>query len=542
VREIHVDIVRRYGRAIAHMRQLSQRRHLGLALGAGISQSASLPNWNDLIARLTREIEARATVKGPDLGGETAPMQAQILQSRFRKFVESGTAFPTVAVNHRDGVIATEWRKLLRDSLYHTIADPDAVVDGHPYFKELAALAFNVPVVVTYNFDDFLERALVQSSRRPHGTIGYYSAWGPHFVVQQDRPVVYHPNGYIPFQAIDRYSEEVILTEEALSNQIIDAARGSFGLLVNYFGTSPCLFIGFSLTDPGMRSVLRQATRASPGTIHYYVRYCGSGAPPLAEQEEASQANFDLFNMVTLYLNGDEIKALLELLSMDDEDTLNDVFVRAGVSRRYFYYIAGVVSVGKTSVISRLQGLEIVDEWLRPRDPLIAKPSDQLGTCERKRVDEWILEQVRLKNGRFARAGVGLHVMDRAPLDAFAFTSPDKYRDKAESIFETACAGNSGSPQSLQKGHLVVLKGDPRVLQTRQIWRGRGGDGNYLEEQQNALVGVYADDNCGKATFIETAGQDVESVTKQVLRAIHRDPYKEFDFDKRLTSFLSTVP
>ncbi|OEC93571.1 hypothetical protein A9Z06_09065 [Rhizobium sp. YK2] len=493
-----------------------------------------------MIARVTREIETLASVKGPDLGGETAPMQAQILQSRFRKFVESGTDFPTVAVNQRDGVIATKWRKLLRDSLYQTIADPDAVVNAHPYFKELAALAFTVPVVVTYNFDDFLERALVQSPRRPHGTIGYYSAWGPHFVVQQDRPVVYHPNGYIPFQAIDRYSEEVILTEEALSNQIIDAARGSFALLVEYFSKSPCLFIGFSLTDPGMRSMLRQAARASSGTIHYYIRYCGSGAPPPAEQEEASQANFDLFNIVTLYLDGDEIKALLELLSMDDEDTFNDVFVRAGAPQRYLYYIAGVVSVGKTSVISRLQGPEIVDEWLRPRNPLIAKPSDELDDSERKRVDEWILEQVRLKNGRFARAGGGLHVMDRAPLDAFAFTLPNEYRDKAESIYETACAGKSGSPQSLQKGHLIVLKGDPRVLQTRQIWRGRGGKESYLEEQQNALVAVY-DDAFGKVTFIETAGQDIESVTKQVLHAIHREPYAEFDFDKRLEFFRSAV-
>ncbi|MBP2275418.1 MULTISPECIES: SIR2 family NAD-dependent protein deacylase [Sphingomonas] len=539
MRDIHVELVKRYGRAIAHMRQLSQRKRLGLALGAGVSQSAKLPSWNELITRITREIETRATTKGPDLGRETAPMQAQILQTRFRKFVESGTAFPATLVNHRDGMIATEWRKLLRDTLYEGITDPNTVVASHPYFEELAALAFNVPVVVTYNFDDFLERALATSPRRPHGTIGYYSAWGPHFVVQEDRPVVYHPNGYIPFQAIDRYSEEVILTEEALSNQIIDTVRGSFALLLNYFCKSSCLLLGFSLTDPGFRSLLRQAARSAPGTVHYYVRYCGADAPPISEQEEASQANFDLFNMVTLYLDGDEIKALLELLALEDEDTLNDVFVRAGVSQRYLYYVAGAVSVGKTSVISRLQGIEIVDEWLRPRDPLIAKPSDQLGPAERKRVDEWILEQVRLKNGRFARAGVGLHVMDRAPLDAFAFTPPDQYEQKAESIFETACAGKSGAPQSLLKGHLILLKGDPPTLQTRQVWRGRGGTEAYLEEQQNALVEVYADNAFGNVTFLETAGQDVENVTKQVLRTIHLDDYEEFDFNKRLTFFLS---
>lgn len=215
---------------------------------------------------------------------------------------------------------------------------------------------------------------------------------------------------------------------------------------------------------------------------------------------------------------------------MEDEDTLNDVFVRAGMSQRYRYYITGVVSVGKTSVISRLQGLEIVDEWLRPRDPLIAKPSDKLNLAERERVDQWIMEQIRLKNGRFVRAGSGLYIMDRAPLDAFAFTPVDDYQDKAASLFEIACAGTSGSPQSLQKGHLIVLKGDPSALMTRQVWRGRGGTEAYLADQQKDLFDIYSDSSYGRATFIETAGHDLENVTKKVLRAIHFDPVRGIRF------------
>ena len=289
--------------------------------------------------------------------------------------------------------------------------------------------------------------------------------------------------------------------------------RGNFAVLLDYFSRSPCLFVGFSLTDPGLRSMLRQASRRSPGTVHYYVRYCHSGRPSVAEQEEAREANFNLFNMVTLFLNSDEIKALFELLSMEDE-AVNDVFIRAGIPRVYRYYIAGVVSVGKTSVISCLQGLEIVDEWLRPRDPLIAMPSDKLGPAERARVDHWILDQVRLKNGRFAQAREGLHVMDRAPLDAFAFTPRGECRNKAEEIYSTACAGSSGSPQSLEKGRLIILKGDPSALLTRQKWRGRGGTDRYLERQQNALVDTYSDSTCGPVTFIETSGRDIPGVTR----------------------------
>jgi hypothetical protein len=230
-------------------------------------------------------------------------------------------------------------------------------------------------------------------------------------VVQDDRPVVYHPNGYIPFDKSDRYSERVVLTEESISDQIIDAALGNYGLLLDYYSRSSCLFLGFSPRDPGLRSMLRQFARRSPGTIHYYVHYCDASTPSRAEIKEGSRANFDLFNMITLYLNEAKINVLLELTAMTDEDQFRDYFVQAGVPVTYRFYVAGPVSVGKTTVISRLQGLDIVDEWLRPRDPLIAKPSNELSEEQRRQVDLWIMEQLRFKNGRFENAGLGLHVI-----------------------------------------------------------------------------------------------------------------------------------
>ena len=220
--DVLIDLVRQHGRAIAHMRQLASKRRLGLALGAGISQSAGFPSWNELLERITRRLDQEG-IEGHDLATESAPMRAQILHSRFRKHIESDPRFADVDASHRDATIATRWRTLLRDMLYHDVEDPDQLVARHGYLKDLAILAFSVPVVVTYNFDDLLERAVATSDKRPPGTVGYYSAWGPSFVIQDDRPVIYHPNGYIPFHIIDRYSEQVVLTEEALSDQIIQS-------------------------------------------------------------------------------------------------------------------------------------------------------------------------------------------------------------------------------------------------------------------------------------------------------------------------------
>lgn len=478
-------------------------------------------------------------IEGRDLAQESAPIQAQILFSRFRQYIESQPSFADIEASHREAVVGVRWRDLLREVLYEGVATPDELLVRHGYTEALAALAYSTPIVVTYNFDDLLEHALSKSPRKPNGTVGYFPAWGSSFVVQENRPVVYHPNGYLPFYAIDRYSEQLILTEQSLSDQIIDSAMGSYSLLLDYYSKTTCLFLGFSLTDPALRSMLRQSVRRSPGTVHYYIRYCDGYLPPKGERAETIDTNFDLFNMVTLYLNGEEIKALLELVAQVDGDSFNDACVRAGMPTTYLHYITGPVSVGKTSIISRLQGIEIVDEWLKPRDPLIAKPSIDLTDEERTRVDKWILEQLRLKNARYEHAQLGLHVMDRAPLDAFAFPPYGEPQKKAQDLYDYACAGASGKPHHFCPGKLIILSGRPYDLLTRQVWRGRSGSEGYVADQQAALLAVYNAPNAGRTFHVDTTGLPVEVVIKKVLRVMHLEPYEQFDFSLRLKHYLS---
>jgi deoxyadenosine/deoxycytidine kinase len=540
ISNLHKELVQRYGRAIAHMRQLVEKRRLGLVLGAGIGQAAGLPSWVELIKGISKRL-SELSVEGRDLAEESSPVQAQILLSRFRQYLERKADFSEIEASHRDATVAVQWRKLLRDVIYHGIENPADLLIRHGYMEDLAILAYKIPIVVTYNFDDLLEQALAKSEHKPKDTVGYYSAWGSNFVVQDGRPVVYHPNGYLPFYTIDRYSEQVILTEEAISDQVIDSLMGSFALLLDYYSRTSCLFLGFSLSDPALRSMLRQASRRSPGTVHYYVRYCPDGEPPPLEQSETTETNFELFNMVTLYLSANEIKALLQLVAQIERSEFDDVFVNAGVETTYRHYVTGPVAVGKTTVLSRLQGVEIVDEWLKPRDPLIAKPHNQLLPEELEKVDNWILEQLRLKNGRFEGAHLGLHLMDRAPLDALAFTPEHEHREKAMKIFNVACAGASGKPHDFCPGKLIFLKGRPYDLLTRQKWRGRDGDEDYISQQQTALLEVYNTQDPSLTSIVETSGLSVEMVVKKVLRIIHLEPYQEFNFTTRLKHYLQGV-
>jgi hypothetical protein len=203
----------------------------------------------------------------------------------------------------------------------------------------------------------------------------------------------------------------------------------------------------------------------------------------------------------------------------------------------YYYCFAGPVSVGKTSVISMLQGVDIVDEWLRPRLPLIAKPSIELSSDERNQVDEWIMEQLRLKNARFEKAEVGIHVMDRAPLDAFAFTPPDQIPQKAEAIYKSACHYGKKVHEFVD-ACLLLLTGQSSELSIRQKWRGRRGDPKYIKEQQDMLLKTYCYEGSSGSKIIDTEGKDLGDVVKDAARSMYLEPYSEFKFSGRLAELI----
>ncbi len=532
-------LVKRYAREVAHLRQLFEAKRMGLVLGAGVSKAADLPNWNNLIDGVATELgNLGITIAG--LETKALPVQTQIMFSRFREQTFDDVDVRKLSQPFKDAEVAARWRRLVHRILYSGVDSIEVKIDKHPYLDVLAALAFRIPLVISYNFDDLLERTLARHvARLQHShTVGYYAAWGPNFLLQDDRPVVYHPNGYLPFDLIDRYSDNVVLTEEALSDQIIGYGLGEYATLLDYVTTRSCLFIGFSLNDSAQRTLLRQAVHRAPGNVHYFVQFL-DGKTKVSEQEmrDLRETNFDLFNVVTLFLDSQDYRTLFELVAVSSNDRFDDAFFKAGRSEVYRYYVAGPVSIGKTSAISRLQGLTVVDEWLSPKDPLIAKPYHELTDEQRQKVDDWIMEQLRLKNKRFCVANRGIHVMDRAPLDAFAFTAPGEEAAKAKMIWERVCGGGVGrKPIPLAPGCLVFLKGRPDDLATRQRWRGRTGDADYIAKQQTALGETYQGPGIH---VLDISGNSIEVVVRRLTKHIHLGDYTEFDFTGRLEGYLA---
>jgi hypothetical protein len=339
--QVQIDIVRRYARPVAHLRQLCDSKRLGLVLGAGVSRNANLPDWKSLVEGITASLTARG-ISAADNSKESLPVQIQVLFALFRETVFALPELRELEDPYREAEVASRWRHLVHKVLYAGITDVEFAMTAHPYLARLFALSYKLPLVVSYNFDDLLERALQAHVRKLQDshTIGYYTAWGPSFLIQEGRPVVYHPNGFLPFDLIDRYSDNIVLTEEALADQIIGFGLGEYAALLDYFCRTPCLFIGFSLEDAALRTLLRQSVHRSPGIVHYCVRWVPDRSMSEAQMRHIRETNFDLFNIVTLFLTNEDLSALLDMVAVLPETQINDRFRVAGRPRTYRYYIA----------------------------------------------------------------------------------------------------------------------------------------------------------------------------------------------------------
>lgn len=306
------QIVQRYARPVAHLRQLCDTKRLGLVLGAGVSLDANLPSWATLVDGVA-ELLSRQGVSASGSERESLPVRIQMLFAHFKENIFSLKDLAQFEETYREAEVAARWRRLVHEILYANVPDIERAISDHPYLEVLGALAYKLPLVVSYNFDDLLERALANHVRnlRDSRTIGYYTAWGPNFLLQEGRPVVYHPNGFLPHDLIDRYSDNIVLTEEALSDQIIGFGLGEYAALLDYFSKTPCLFLGFSLEDQALRTLLRHTVRRSPGVVHYYVRYVRNDELSDEQMRQIRETNFDLFNVVTLFLTNEELHALL---------------------------------------------------------------------------------------------------------------------------------------------------------------------------------------------------------------------------------------
>jgi len=516
-------------RLILHIRQRLHRDNmLGLCLGAGVSADYDFPSWPELI----RKIAEHEEIQGTRLleVSQSLTSQAQFLFQKYKQSLKArGDVSGDDVVDHRRAAFG--WLDIVHKCLYKEATVDDSQLKSHPYLWDLLPLVKQSAMTVNYNFDDSIERMLYLFNEQMEPGVddkGFDVVWQPSAQFRRHRGVIYHPNGFLPLRKTDGYSENIIFLEQEYADQLIDVGSGHYACLLNHMSKTTLLFLGLSLHDTTLKHLLRVSARNTPGAFHYHIHWCHGEKPSDDEQQAVSRANFSVYNLVTLFLTTEEIKALVRYVMMDQDafDSVCDDEPR-GVNTIYRFYITGVVGAGKTTAVEQVRGIDGFDEWVDRKHPLLSKPHQELAPNQRSDVDAWINQQFRKKNRRVSKASHGISIIDRCPLDPLYFTKESAACSKRAAELIDAMVPEQSPIREIAPGHLIVLTCNESVLKTRLANRQKTYKLEQLKEQKNTITHFWKDYG---TTLIDTTNLPVSEVVRRILEYVLFGEYRELSF------------
>lgn len=153
----------------------------------------------------------------------------------------------------------------------YKLRDTSFKVDSR-LIKSIAAMCLprrtgaKVRSVITYNFDDLLERQLTGNS------IHHCSIYSENESYDPDELPIYHVHGFLPekrkeYHGLDKST--LVFSEEGYHYIYSDSYHWSNLVQMNSFRESNCLMIGLSMTDPNLRRLLDISSKNLETSKHY---------------------------------------------------------------------------------------------------------------------------------------------------------------------------------------------------------------------------------------------------------------------------------
>lgn len=245
---------------IETLKKKYKSEEVALFLGAGVSADAGVPRWNELINSLLSEMILRRAKGEPD-----ALLSAhlnEIINIAYNNKEDS----PITQMRYIRGAFnADEYYQLVHDVLYNN--HPKTNTELLNAIAEICTPRRNhigVQGIVTYNFDDLLERRLERQK------VATNIISNEDDITDSEKLSVFHVHGFLPKKINEVESNiELIFSEEDYHRVYRDAYCWSNLAQLNYLRERTCLFIGCSLTDPNLRRLLDVATRSNEKPRHY---------------------------------------------------------------------------------------------------------------------------------------------------------------------------------------------------------------------------------------------------------------------------------
>lgn len=240
-------------------------------------------------------------------------------------------------------------------------------------------------------------------------------------------------------------------------------------------------------------------------------------------------ANFEVYNLVTLFLTDAEYASLGRLLTAK-EPVLKKEAEELGAELSYFYYLSGPIGAGKTTALGYLGSFNTYEEWMGERPAELAKSWKDLSDTERAFVDSWIADQFEQRNTLLIKREIGVHICDRTPLDPISFNEDTEVPAKARFIKEHLSPGKSA--RKAQGGKVILLIGSPDELEARVVGRHKQSSAALIADLQKRLQRIF--NKAAQVSVVETFGMSIPEVVKRVSQIVLLDDYAPYSLAERL--------
>jgi len=285
---------------VENLKDCYKKGQFSLLLGAGVSSSAGMPDWNTLlnslfVTYLTQEFNGDVAIGDLDISD---------LVSRLNKIDEPSALMAArylrKGLSKRD-TEAKEFISAVTSNLYK-LRNSDRVLDSE-LIKSIASMCLprrtgaKVKTVITYNFDDLLERQLQKN------TIHHSCIYTDNESYDPDELPVYHVHGFLPedrkgYEGLD--NSTLVFSEEGYHQIYSDSYHWSNLVQLNSFRENNCLMIGLSMTDPNLRRLLDISSKNIERSKHFAFmkrlsmeEFCYQDKKKVVENVEAAEKFLD---------------------------------------------------------------------------------------------------------------------------------------------------------------------------------------------------------------------------------------------------------
>ena len=237
-----------------------------LFLGAGVSRSADLPDWNTLLSKLlislvTKKLHTNNNTLQDDIA--LSEKEKIIIVNALRSLNNSSFL---IEARYISSGLGEDFIHEVKRALY-----PEKIKDS-PLLKTIAKLCvprknnYGVNAIITYNFDDLLEYELIEANIQ-HKSISRDNDNSEHTELE-----IYHVHGFLPrklYPNSNLENERIIFSEQQYHELMLDPYDWANLIQLKYLKENTCVLIGLSGTDPNLRRILELVKGKTKKSKHY---------------------------------------------------------------------------------------------------------------------------------------------------------------------------------------------------------------------------------------------------------------------------------